>query len=133
MLKNFSWCCDKSGTKEGFLWFAASDLTFYQVLQYLFNTLLILTPPLTDRALIEKRRKNQTLLLCTTSLHPLAKMTQQFLFPSPKSLSLIGSREVVGGGRVEGVVRGSNFGLVLVSIALWEISVVADPVISSAC
>lgn len=38
----------------------------------------------------------------------------------------------VGGGGGGGV-GGNNFPLVLVSIALWEISVVADPVISSAC
>ena len=47
-----------------------------------------------------------------------------FVSQKPDSDWLVG----VGGG-----VRGSNFGLVLVSIALWEINVVADPVISSAC
>ncbi len=78
---------------------------------------------------MDRNHKNDLfqIKLSFAGLHSLAKMTQQFLFPhlSPKSLSLIGS--------LEGGARGSNFGLVLVSIALWEISVVADPVISSAC
>lgn len=56
------------------------------------------------------------------------KWHSSFLFPIclPNAwIWLVHEREVG--------VRGSNFGLVLVSVALWEISIVADPVISSAC